>query len=209
MDYWAWLVALGHIDMISFRHWSLLGIWAVTSILFIGNAGAATLVTATLGTTVVATAVDGLVVNGVTYNVTFGTTQDLTFLGDLTDATTATQIIDGLLIPAEEVQYSNPSTLGPTNSDFVIPTALTPACSTTSCTSGYSGEEGNRTNNSGPPWTWADEFVGIQTGAVYAEFARVSATPLPAALPLFATGLGGLGLLGWRRKRKNATAIVA
>jgi hypothetical protein len=29
-----------------------------------------------------------------------------------------------------------------------------------------------------------------------------SATPLPAALPLFATGLGGLGLLSWRRKRK-------
>jgi hypothetical protein len=27
-------------------------------------------------------------------------------------------------------------------------------------------------------------------------------TPLPAALPLFAAGLGGLGLLGWRRKRK-------
>jgi hypothetical protein len=29
-----------------------------------------------------------------------------------------------------------------------------------------------------------------------------SETPLPAALPLFATGIGGLGLLGWRRKRK-------
>ena len=27
-------------------------------------------------------------------------------------------------------------------------------------------------------------------------------TPLPAALPLFATGLGVLGLIGWRRKRK-------
>jgi hypothetical protein len=26
---------------------------------------------------------------------------------------------------------------------------------------------------------------------------------LPAALPLFATGLGALGLLGWRRKRKD------
>jgi len=26
--------------------------------------------------------------------------------------------------------------------------------------------------------------------------------PLPTALPLFATGIGGLGLLGWRRKRK-------
>jgi hypothetical protein len=34
------------------------------------------------------------------------------------------------------------------------------------------------------------------------------ATPLPAALPLFATGLGVLGLLGWRRKRKNAAIAV-
>jgi len=33
-----------------------------------------------------------------------------------------------------------------------------------------------------------------------------SAIPLPAALPLFATGIGGLGLLGWRRKRKARAA---
>jgi hypothetical protein len=33
-----------------------------------------------------------------------------------------------------------------------------------------------------------------------------SVTPLPAALPLFATGVGGLGLLGWRRKKKAAAA---
>jgi hypothetical protein len=32
--------------------------------------------------------------------------------------------------------------------------------------------------------------------------ATFSQVPLPAALPLFATGLGALGLLGWRRKRK-------
>ena len=32
----------------------------------------------------------------------------------------------------------------------------------------------------------------------------IQETPLPAALPLFAGGLGALGLLGWRRKRKNA-----
>ena len=33
-------------------------------------------------------------------------------------------------------------------------------------------------------------------------------TPIPAALPLFASGLGGLGLLGWRRKKK-AAALAA
>ena len=31
-----------------------------------------------------------------------------------------------------------------------------------------------------------------------------SETPLPPALPLFATGLGALGLIGWRKKRKQA-----
>jgi hypothetical protein len=40
------------------------------------------------------------------------------------------------------------------------------------------------------------------------NFDPAAATPLPAALPLFATGLGALGLLGWRRKRKGA-AIAA
>jgi hypothetical protein len=34
------------------------------------------------------------------------------------------------------------------------------------------------------------------------DISLTSATPIPAALPLFATGLGGLGLLGWRRKRR-------
>jgi hypothetical protein len=40
--------------------------------------------------------------------------------------------------------------------------------------------------------------IGLPNGAYV--------TPLPAALPLFATGLGALGLLAWRRKRK---AVVA
>jgi hypothetical protein len=35
-----------------------------------------------------------------------------------------------------------------------------------------------------------------------------AATPVPAALPLFATGLAALGLLGWRKKRK-AAAVAA
>jgi len=34
------------------------------------------------------------------------------------------------------------------------------------------------------------------------------ATALPAALPLFATGLGALGLLCWRRKRKARVSLL-
>jgi hypothetical protein len=37
----------------------------------------------------------------------------------------------------------------------------------------------------------------------------VGTTPLPAALPLFATGLGLMGLLGWRRKKKAPAALEA
>jgi hypothetical protein len=48
------------------------------------------------------------------------------------------------------------------------------------------------------------------TGFVGGVFSLIShqggEVPLPAALPLFVSGLGGLGLLGWRRKRKNALA---
>jgi hypothetical protein len=47
-------------------------------------------------------------------------------------------------------------------------------------------------SNDGP-----DSFIG---------FAQSSVVPLPTALPLFATGLAGLGLLGWRKKRKTQAA---
>jgi hypothetical protein len=50
-----------------------------------------------------------------------------------------------------------------------------------------------------PPVTFLEgEFVTSQAAA----------TPLPGTLPLFAGGLGALGLLGWRRKKK-AAALAA
>lgn len=36
---------------------------------------------------------------------------------------------------------------------------------------------------------------------------EATATPLPATLPLFASGLGVVGLFGWRRKRKAQAAV--
>jgi hypothetical protein len=41
------------------------------------------------------------------------------------------------------------------------------------------------------------------------DFAPPSSVPLPAALPLFASGLGVMGFIGWRRKKKMAKAAAA
>ena len=45
------------------------------------------------------------------------------------------------------------------------------------------------------------DFLGVTNGA---SLLAQTETPLPATLPLFATGLGALGVLGWRRKKKAA-----
>jgi hypothetical protein len=48
-----------------------------------------------------------------------------------------------------------------------------------------------------------DTLTDAGSDAVRVSISPASAaTPLPAALPLFATGIGAMGLLGWRRKRK-------
>lgn len=49
-----------------------------------------------------------------------------------------------------------------------------------------------------PDYVFIDNFTFSQSA--------IPETPLPAALPLFASGLGALGLLGWCRKRKNSVA---
>jgi hypothetical protein len=36
----------------------------------------------------------------------------------------------------------------------------------------------------------------------------LATTPIPAALPLFATGIGALGLFGWRKRRRSTLAAA-
>jgi hypothetical protein len=59
--------------------------------------------------------------------------------------------------------------------------------------------------STGTACAFSSQVSGVWVGVgpfTFSDLTFSSATPLPAALPLFATGLGGLGLLGWRRKRK-------
>ena len=54
-----------------------------------------------------------------------------------------------------------------------------------------------------------DDFIGtfghgLRQDTISAFASDPAPAPLPAALPLFATGLGALSLVGWRRKRKLA-----
>jgi len=49
---------------------------------------------------------------------------------------------------------------------------------------------------------------GGTNGIEFILTADVASTPLPAALPLFVSGFGALGLIGWRRKRKASAALA-
>jgi hypothetical protein len=60
---------------------------------------------------------------------------------------------------------------------------------------------GAANNDLGVSYPTSAGLLNIDSAGPNATFTAV-VTPLPAALPLFATGIGALGLLGWRRKRK-------
>ena len=49
---------------------------------------------------------------------------------------------------------------------------------------------------------WTDSLQTKSTGDLLSQ--SIGQTPLPAALPLFATELGAMDLFGWWRKRKAA-----
>jgi hypothetical protein len=60
-------------------------------------------------------------------------------------------------------------------------------------------------SSGGYQWSWGP---GADQSFTIVVSTPASATPIPAALPLFASGLGVLGLLGWRRKKKAQAAAA-
>jgi hypothetical protein len=126
--------------------------------------------------------------------------------------------VDSLLVNAT-AQYTNTAPIG-TSFTTNIPSGLVPM--------GFQNPSAQSAINGGP--ISVGTHIAFTTNAVcgghcwYAFFddggngadadfddmvVRISIVPLPATLPLFASGLGALGLLGWRKKRKTAALAAA
>ena len=104
--------------------------------------------------------------------------------------------MQGLNIGYDTLDYVSASANGDINVDIVSPT--------TSVTTPYSVALSGF-NNSG-----FFSYDGISATLIpTAANAEIGATPLPAALPLFAGGLGMVGLLARRRKRNASPAVAA
>jgi len=175
--------------MLTLRYHLLACIVVVTSLSVVERAQSATV---SIGGTspVFATEVDNLVVGTMTYDVMFSTVADNTFLGNTTGADAAADALRNALNLSTATAIN--AVLAP---GFIVQTQAT-------------GGEPVDYNSTAATWQ-APGGPATVTGGLIADFTAMSATPLPGALPLFATVLGGMGLFGWRKKRKDVAAMAA
>jgi hypothetical protein len=193
----------------------LLGLIVCIALLGVSRAEAATLV----GQSTDASGIDGLVVDGVSYNVSFeqvnyGSVPGLnpsTFYGNPSGAFDASSALISAL------NSFGVSVLVDIRGDFVgyealvVPIVINDfglAVVGAECISYSSG----CVPSLSPVWFQVTTALPENGMAIFpsdqefdfAVFSAGAATPLPAALPLFASGLDALGLFGWRRRTKVA-----
>jgi hypothetical protein len=100
----------------------------------------------------------------------------------------------------------------PTLVNGVYPISANPPCDQDGCHYvSYAGQgfaSGDPINNPFQDPISLQSYDPLVSGTITITDA-LTATPLPAAFPLFAGGLGVIGLLARRRKRKNAAGLAA
>jgi hypothetical protein len=118
--------------------------------------------------------------------------------------------IHGIAVPTAGVATQTPTFVG-----FPLGVSLGTYDATLDTTLASSWNPAFTTAHGGTPLgAEAALFAGLAEGEAYlnihtnvfpgGEIRGFLATPLPATLPLFATSLGAMGLIGWRGKRKAA-----
>ena len=131
-----------------------------------------------------------------TFDTTAGNTYQVSFwVGNALRDGSVTSTVDAIINGGSSVAYTN-SQSDPVN-NYVVWQEFT----TTFVASGSSSTL--ELLNGDPA---SDSLNGLDNVSVVNE--GVSATPIPGALPLFASGLGAMGFFGWRRKRKISAATA-
>ncbi len=178
--------------MLTFKYNLLACIVAAASLSVVERAQSATMVMTGGTSPVYATAVDNIIIDTVTYDVTFSTTADDTFLGNSAGADDAAVALANALNGSAATAIN--ASLAP---GFIVLEEV-------------GGGEPVIYNSTAVTWQ-ATGGPATVTGGLIADFNAVTttATPLPGALPLFATILGGMGVFGWRKKRKDFAAMAA
>ena len=153
------------------------------------------------GSTTIAADVTGVVVGSNTYNVDFvGNISSDTWLTQLdftnsTDAFTAASALAAALNAAGVVSLSLELATGTILDDVTFVSTPYGDDGTNLLGAGISGSSG----------TWSTTSASFPLGSSAFPFAAdwtlTSTVPVPAALPLLLSGLVGLGLIGWRKRK--------
>jgi hypothetical protein len=177
------------------------------------------------GSSTDATGIDGVMVNGVTYDVTFvndsySSVYAITPPTFLNDAALADQAASQLALALDHFSVSGFNGLtsitetppaiwalvpvmAPSGPD--LPSEYAASCAPANTTTAQCSSLSDFNWSAGleVQTDFAASGESSYANFDYAVFTpATSTTPLPAAFPFFATGLVGLGLLDWRRKRK-------
>jgi hypothetical protein len=143
------------------------------------------------------TAIDGITIAGVTYNVTFGTTDDMTFAGNATNASMANADIVADL--SSDTYLTAGGVCGVVvdggSESFIAFTEESPC--------GYGGPAGKWYPVSSPTSYYTGVIQTYPGTFLWDEFTVApTSTPEPGTLSLTLTGVGLLGLTLILRKRK-------
>jgi len=150
------------------------------------------------------TGVSDVVVGASHFNITFsagGLSYDTAYSGNAITYPNAVAIRDALIVILNGLFPNVPHIAVPdaTVSAFIIPLSLTASGDV----EGPYAVKGTLPTQLYQPQFTLGPVPHDEPRQDTLAWTYVSETPLPATLPLFITGLGALGLIGWRRKQKH------
>jgi hypothetical protein len=142
------------------------------------------------------TEIEGIALGGTTYNVTFGTTEDMTFATNLTNADLMNQLIVESLNGPGTFALAGDACLVGVDGGTIVFLAIGESSTCEPPGAGYVW------GVSGTSPAYAGEVASGYGGTLWAEFTPVTqSTPEPGTLLLTLTGVGLLGMMIAMRKR--------